>query len=761
MIAICPQRGVESIRVVFVVLAGLGLLIVGGCIDDPESFQGTDAGVGDVESEVDPGQFCAAGAEFCTDATASGGACVDLESDPDHCGDCNRACEEAPQNARATCESGTCGVACLPDYQWCADRCVDLESDLDHCGECGEACADDIAHGAPICDDGECSFVCVEGALECVPGECALVESSDEHCGQCGASCDSGYFCETGSCVELPCYEGNAPFGGGVGSVDDPYTICSIDHLRNIDDPQYLDQHFVLYDDLDLAGEDMEPIGRGYWEQNADDQWVLHDAFDGRFDGNGHILQNLSIDRADESVVGLFGDGGYNAELVDIHLVDVDIQGETYVGGLVGPNYGLITGCQISGQISGHEQVGAVAGRNLGTIEGCEVVDDTEVSGQYRIGGLVGKQRIGLIDDSQSAARVFAGDSRAGGLVGELMDGEVLNAEATGDVEVTTQRAGGLVGEQTGASLIESSWAHGEITGGSDAAGLVGRVSDVDASIVDSHATGNISGHNWSGGLVGPHHGSIQDSSATGDVEGHDHVGGLVGRTSTTTGEIVNSSAQGTVTGHQEVGGLVGANNGEIRSSHATGDVVGQDEVGGLVGLNHGEIMESMAAGDIDGSGYVGGLVGFSQGLIERSFATGDVGASEAHRVGGLVGVFTEGAVVRDCYATGEVDGNEEVGGLVGTVGEWGDGGFLYTSHSTGAVPDASDEERIGGLVGWNRNIVEESYWNTTTSGALESDGGQGVEDAEYGETSSFPGFDFEAVWEISSDAPRLVWESE
>ncbi|SKC56520.1 immunoglobulin-like domain-containing protein [Maledivibacter halophilus] len=144
-----------------------------------------------------------------------------------------------------------------------------------------------------------------------------------------------------------------------------------------------------------------------------------------------------------------------------------------------------------------------------------------------------------------------------------------------------------------------------------DAGGLIGV--NLDSTIKNSYATGNVEGENSIGGLVGFNAGTIENSYAAGDVEGDYAAGGLVGVNKFDT--IANSYATGNVEGDYAVGGLVGFNeSGTIANSYAMGNVEGEDHaVGGLVGFNlFGTIANSYAAGNIEGGAgtYVGGLVG-------------------------------------------------------------------------------------------------------------------------------------------------------
>ena len=80
--------------------------------------------------------------------------------------------------------------------------------------------------------------------------------------------------------------------------------------------------------DLDLSGINWDPIGTGGAGDNK--------YFKGVFDGNGHTIKNLTINRPDEDTVGLFGSISSGAEIKNLGLTDVDVIGNDYVGGLVG-----------------------------------------------------------------------------------------------------------------------------------------------------------------------------------------------------------------------------------------------------------------------------------------------------------------------------------------------------------------------------------------------------------------------------------------
>ena len=184
----------------------------------------------------------------------------------------------------------------------------------------------------------------------------------------------------------------------------------------------------------------------------------------------------------------------------------------------------------------------------------------------------------------------------------------------------------------------------------------------------------DIDAENRVGGVAGSLENSrIENSYVTGDIDGDDNVGGLVGEQSDST--VENSYTRGNVIGSSDfsirVGGLVGGSDGtdsSIRNSHSTATVNvtnGIGESGGLVGLLGGQVTveNSYATGDVEGDINVGGLVGVVDGSVTNTYATGNINGDD--NVGGLVG-FNSNGEVANSYATGAVDGNDNVGGLVG-----------------------------------------------------------------------------------------------
>jgi hypothetical protein len=297
-----------------------------------------------------------------------------------------------------------------------------------------------------------------------------------------------------------------------------------LDAIRN-----NLSDNYLLMNDLDstVTGYDelASPTANGGqgWQPIGNETNSLTSSFDGQ----GYEICDLVINRPVADFAGLFGAVGGEGIIQKVRVVDIDVTGLYYVGGLLGRNWGNVSDCYASGSVSGFGTVGGLLGANWGNVSDCYAM--ANVSSSWEPGGLVGENY-----------------------------GAVSNSCATGSVS--------------------GSW---------DVGGLVGLNHDW-GTVSNSYATGTVSGDYYAGGLVGLNHdrGTVSNSYATGTVSGDYCAGGLVG--CNYEGTVSNSYATGTVTGTEYVGGLLGANEGTVSNSYATGTVTGTEYVGGLLGYNQG-----------------------------------------------------------------------------------------------------------------------------------------------------------------------------
>ena len=196
--------------------------------------------------------------------------------------------------------------------------------------------------------------------------------------------------------------------------------------------------------------------------------------FTGAFDGQGHTIANLTINRPSAANVGLFGYIGSSATISDIGLIGVNVSGSANTGTLVGySEAGTITRAFATGAVTANSDVvGGLVGSNTGSIsQSHAAVTVTESGAGHSAGGLVGSNG-GLIQLSYATGAVSSGGTRVGGLVGSN-SGNTQLSYATGAVSGTSD-VGGLVGYHTDFGSIAQSYAAGAVSGTSQVGGLVG-----------------------------------------------------------------------------------------------------------------------------------------------------------------------------------------------------------------------------------------------------------------------------------------------
>jgi hypothetical protein len=486
--------------------------------------------------------------------------------------------------------------------------------------------------------------------------------------------------------------------------------------------------------------------------------------FAGTFDGLGHTITGLYINRGTGQSIGLFGYTSSSSSILNTGLINASILDGYHVGGLVGDNYGLIensysTGA--SGAIYGKSTVGGLVGWNWGTGTVRNSFSTLAVYGDNGVGGLVGVNSGGIIESHSTGevsyrGALFYADNKLGGLVGDNA-GTISNSyHTTGTVTGNLSNVGGLVGyNSNNITGITGSYNTAPVVGTSKVGGLAGYNSGKITESYNSN-TGTVSGTGSDvGGLVGYNTGSITDSYNAGTVTGTGtYVGGLTGENYG--GTILRSWNTGGVTGVNNVGGLVGDNYNLITDSYNEGMVVGDSSVGGLVGFQDSgsQTVSSYSTGAVSGNSEVGGLVGENYyGTVNKTYSTGTVSGNFA--VGGLAG-RNDGSI-RNSYSTGSVTGTgtspSRIGGLVGYYNTGGSFYPIENSYSTGQVSAAAGATAVGGLIGWNSDgagIVNNSYWNKETSGQTTSGGGTGLTTTQMTALSSFSGWDFATIWDIT-----------
>ncbi|MBI9016391.1 MAG: PASTA domain-containing protein [Phycisphaerae bacterium] len=164
----------------------------------------------------------------------------------------------------------------------------------------------------------------------------------------------------------------------GDGSEANPYQISSAEQLIAIGSYESVfDKHFILVADIDLSAYTFTTaiIAPNIFYTNDNDQYI---AFNGSFNGNNHIISNLTIDplaNDNNSYLGLFGKTDYDAQITNLGLENVNIiagENSEYIGGICGYNCGEIHNSFVTGNIEG-DNSGGICGINYGYFAFIEV----------------------------------------------------------------------------------------------------------------------------------------------------------------------------------------------------------------------------------------------------------------------------------------------------------------------------------------------------------------------------------------------------
>ncbi|MDD3711927.1 MAG: hypothetical protein PHZ28_00340 [Candidatus Izemoplasmatales bacterium] len=208
--------------------------------------------------------------------------------------------------------------------------------------------------------------------------------------------------------------------------------IMTVEDLKNME----MNKSYILMADLDLQDENWVPIG------------TFKEPYLGNFDGNSHIISNLTISD-DYQYNGLFGYA--KGEVKNLEIKDFNIEYEakllSYAGGLAGRISGKVDNVLVTGNITventrGNTYVGLLVGMAEKSDDSLLIQDfipvilknnkatgSIEVIGEKMVfaGGLIGKSYNSRVYDNQTSATIdvkaISGLSAIGGLVGHNYSG--------------------------------------------------------------------------------------------------------------------------------------------------------------------------------------------------------------------------------------------------------------------------------------------------------------------------------------------------
>ena len=323
-----------------------------------------------------------------------------------------------------------------------------------------------------------------------------------------------------------------------------PYIIDTSAKLANLatqvrSGNNYEGKYFVLDANLNLNGLPWKTIG----------DWDGEDchSFNGYFDGNNNTITGMKINEPN-ACAGLFsvtkeaqirdltvlnpiiirdsnpndyGSYGvivgevYDSEFEGIHVINPEIKGGWWIGGLFGYCERVsITRCAVTGgsiTATNWKVGGIAAGAYDATIKDCSVDEITIFT----------------------SATGFAND--IGGIIGYLANNGyeksvVKNCSFDGSVTASDNYAGGIVGHTAGVVEVANCTTKGTVTGSSYVGGILG-ADDGTTTIADSISSAETSGINHIGGIVGyaTANTTIENNTSTGKVTGELNVGQIVG----------------------------------------------------------------------------------------------------------------------------------------------------------------------------------------------------------------------------------------
>ena len=473
--------------------------------------------------------------------------------------------------------------------------------------------------------------------------------------------------------------------------------------------------------------------------------------FCGSYDGGNFTISGLYTEKGYSSSYSYQGLFGYvvgqsetnMATIKNVGIIDSNIQGYQYVGGVVGyaNSYSTITNCYNISSVSGSgDYVGGVAGWAEETVTNCYNEGVVRSSGSIAIGGVIGcSTTINLLDCYNTGLVIseidevsgFAGSPGVsydpqpsiGGILGwTRVDSIITNCYNVGDVIVDSNcPVGGILGSATtyfmglSNTTISNCYNTGSVSGSDDVGGVVGDLYGGD--ITNCYNTGDITGKGGDvGGIAGLGNSDVANCYNTGSVSGsEEYIGGVVGYSDSY--NVTNCYNTGVVTGNREVGGVVGRAKSDVANCYNTGSVSGSDGVGGVVGCSEScDVTNCYNTGIIDGSSSVGGVVG----KVYYSFST-----------------------IANCYNTGVVTGSgDDVGGVVG-------GYFAFASDGRYPI--------VNNYYGGNCTLTA-GVGNSINTGASKDENliANAKSSSWYQDSSNWHSYypwDFENVWSLVSSA--------
>jgi len=238
-------------------------------------------------------------------------------------------------------------------------------------------------------------------------------------------------------------------------------------------------------------------------------------AFTGTFDGQGYSISNVYILRPEEPYIGFFGQAT-GAQIINLHLQNIHIEGHQYIGGLIGyADYNtIINNCSANSYVNGEDVNGGLIGQCYQGVQIESCWSDGTVSGNMWMGGLVGDLYAYCNISNSYSHSETQGTDYLGGLTGSARwYASINNSFATGDNLGSGEFVGGFVGHISD-GVITNCFSSGRSQGYMRVGGFVGeslQSENSESGVYKSYSTGLVSAGEFTGGFVGRNYNYVND----------------------------------------------------------------------------------------------------------------------------------------------------------------------------------------------------------------------------------------------------------
>lgn len=215
----------------------------------------------------------------------------------------------------------------------------------------------------------------------------------------------------------------------GNGSQETPYLIASVDNLYwlSLNSSEW-NKYFKQTANIDATDTQNWDDGNGGAYEGFLPIGDIANPFSGSYDGDGHRIDGLAINRPSSIYIGLFGYTSPFATIKRLGLTNAEITGNSFVGALVGYNgNSTISECFTMGSVNGSSNIGGIVGYNIDGILKNNYSTAT-VNGTSNVGGIVGYNHSHTVENNFSTGQI-TGTTNVGGIVGyNSFSGLIINS---------------------------------------------------------------------------------------------------------------------------------------------------------------------------------------------------------------------------------------------------------------------------------------------------------------------------------------------